>query len=556
MKKILLALLLLPLMAGATIPSGYYTPVKGKAGADLKAALQKLLYNHTQVSSYSDLPKYFQKTDVYPVGDPKHGQWWEMYGNIPIYLPSFYGMHREHSFPKSWWGGSTTTPAYVDLFHLYPAEAEANLAKSNYPLGEVQTWKFDNGVTKVGYPVAGQGGGAQQVFEPADVYKGDFARTYFYFVTTYSNLQWKYTYMVSQGAYPTLNKWSLDLLLKWHRMDPVSQKEIDRNEQVYKVQFNRNPFIDFPDLPEYIWGSKTLVPFDPGTAGGEVVTPSGDPELITPVQNQALDFGDVAMGSTTMAELFFRGQNLQGTLELMIYKGDTQAFSITTRSIGSAAANSDEGYALKVTFAPVKEGKNTARLLISDGGLPGSTGIDLIGYGHAVPTLTQLTATAATDVSATAYTARWDAAPQEEVVDYYSVTRTRYIDSPYQVEELVAETNDLLIDDCEPGTSESYHVRSARLGYFSTPSNEIWVELAAGISSVSAEQQPLRANPCDGGVTLATPVEHSNIRVYDTAGRMVAQMARGGNGTFVALGTGAYLMVTDQTARPLRLLVP
>ncbi|MDE6831764.1 MAG: endonuclease, partial [Muribaculaceae bacterium] len=156
-----MAVSLTAISASAEIPSGYYSNANGKKGAELKTALSNLIYNHTEVSSYSALPQYFQRTDVYP----ESNRWWDMYSDIPLYAPSFKGLNREHSFPKSWWGGSTTTPAYVDLNHLYPSEAAANMAKSNYPLGTVSTSKFDNGVVKVGYAVTGQGGGAAQVFE-------------------------------------------------------------------------------------------------------------------------------------------------------------------------------------------------------------------------------------------------------------------------------------------------------------------------------------------------------------------------------------------------------
>ncbi|MDE6397159.1 MAG: endonuclease, partial [Muribaculaceae bacterium] len=297
--------------ARADIPAGYYTSLNGKTGADLKTAVHNLVRNFTQVSSYSALPSYFMQTDVYP----ESRRWWDMYSDIPLYAPSFSGLNREHSFPKSWWGGLTNIPAYVDLNHLYPSEAAANMAKSNYPLGEVSTSqkpKFENGITTVGYPVAGQGGGAGFVFEPADEYKGDFARTYFYMATTYQDLTWKYTYMVSQNTYPTLNTWSVNLLLKWHHADPVSEKETLRNEAVYKIQNNRNPFIDFPELADYIWGAKTGMPFDP-SSGSE---PAGDPNLITPVQDMALDFGEVAVGKSVTSRLWFNGESLTAPIEL------------------------------------------------------------------------------------------------------------------------------------------------------------------------------------------------------------------------------------------------
>ena len=196
------------LTAAAAVPTGYYNSLNGKSEGELKTAVYTLTHNFTRVSSYSALPTYFQQTDVYP--DSR--RWWDMYSDIPLYAPSFSGLNREHSFPKSWWGGSTSVGAYVDLNHLYPSEMKANTAKSNYPLGVVdrtKSLKFDNGICAVGNPVRSQGGGAPYVFEPDDEYKGDFARTYFYMATTYQDLTWRYTFMVSQNLYPTLNTLSV-----------------------------------------------------------------------------------------------------------------------------------------------------------------------------------------------------------------------------------------------------------------------------------------------------------------------------------------------------------
>jgi hypothetical protein len=99
------------------------------------------------------------------------------------------------------------------------------------------------------------------VFEPTDEYKGDFARVYMYMVTCYEDLSSRWTSagrssMLQNNTYPTLNVYAVNLLLEWHRNDPVSQKELDRNDVVQKIQKNRNPFIDMPELAEYIWGTK------------------------------------------------------------------------------------------------------------------------------------------------------------------------------------------------------------------------------------------------------------------------------------------------------------
>ena len=190
--------------AGAGVPAGYYSSIDGKRGQDLKNAVHQLLKNHTVVT-YNSLWYHFPSTDC-RLDNPS--QVWDMYSNIIRYFrgsSSVSGMNREHSFPKSWWGG-TQVDAYTDLNHLYPSDGEANLAKNNYPLGEVSTASFDNGCTRVGTPMAGQGGGCATVFEPDDEYKGDFARTYFYMATCYKDYTWKYTYMVTNSSWQTLNQ--------------------------------------------------------------------------------------------------------------------------------------------------------------------------------------------------------------------------------------------------------------------------------------------------------------------------------------------------------------
>ena len=147
--------------ASATVPVGYYSTINGKRGQDLKNAVHQLLKNHT-VMTYSSLWYYFQSTDCH-FENPN--QVWDMYSNITRYFrgsSAVSGMNREHSFPKSWWGG-TQVDAYTDLNHLYPSDGEANLAKNNYPLGEVSSAYYDNGCTKVGTPMAGQGGGCSTV---------------------------------------------------------------------------------------------------------------------------------------------------------------------------------------------------------------------------------------------------------------------------------------------------------------------------------------------------------------------------------------------------------
>ena len=541
----MLLVLAVTLGASAEIPTGYYTSLNGKKDVALKTAARDIIYNHTRVSSYSDLPQYFRVTDR----RPDSNLWWEMYSDETFYIYSFEGLNREHSVPKSWWGGSTSVAAYTDLNHLYPSEMKANSAKSNLPLGTVLNATFDNGVSKVGPAPTGQGGGASKVFEPADEYKGDFARTYFYMATCYAGyLTWKYTYMFVDTDL-TLNEWSQNLLLKWHRQDPVSQKEIDRNEAVYGFQNNRNPFIDFPELAEYIWGNKKGQMFS--TALPE--TPTGETNLITPTQDMEVDFGQVAIGSEKSQRLFFKGENMVGSLTLTLSSksGNPEMFSLADESIKASLVNAESGYWLNIIYKPTAIGDHTARLIVSDGGLVGSRGIALVGSCLDVPALSAIVATEPSDITDNSYTANWEAATEE--IDYYIVTRTRYVDGVASAEEIEAEENSLEITDFDASTRETYSVQSVRLDYRSPMSNVITVE-HAGISGVEIDT-PLGTTYCPGGIRFVCGEEHTGGRIYDTMGRLVRTIDIITNNMEVMLPWGVYYIVTDQRSTPLGIIV-
>jgi len=219
---LLFLLLSIAVFAHATIPSDYYKNAEGKKDAELKTALFMIIRPHTQLEYYAS-STYFKTTDWNPAG-----YFWDMYSSFQ--RGSWTGMNREHNLPKSWWSDAPeTTVAYSDLHNLYPSDATANSAKSNYPPGEVGTTTFDNGVFKVGTNTFS--GYIGTVFEPDDQYKGDFARDYMYVVTCYEDYSanWRSlgtSSMLQRNIYPVFNTYAVNLLLKWHRNDPVSGKFI------------------------------------------------------------------------------------------------------------------------------------------------------------------------------------------------------------------------------------------------------------------------------------------------------------------------------------------
>ena len=275
----------------------YYQSIDGKHQADLKSALHDVIAPHTKLG-YSALWGAYEKVDYLPETNSQ-GQHKVMdyYSDEVHYFngngDAVGGMNKEHVVPKSWWGGSTSTPVGNDLIQVIPSEEKANGAKAHYPLGVVtgnvtypNTKSGPNTRMKVGKDAKGE-----NVFEPCDEYKGDFARIYFYVAVCYPDESWKQTVsdvevVFLKEDYPTLKSDILPMLLEWHNNDPVCEWEITRNNRAFQVQGNRNPFIDYPSLANYIWGEKNTTDFELSRAilysFDETQTTPPEPELETP----------------------------------------------------------------------------------------------------------------------------------------------------------------------------------------------------------------------------------------------------------------------------------
>ncbi len=244
----------------AAVPQGYYNGVDNKGSAEsILNALNSIINNHT-VISYSGLEPYYEQTDFYA------DTLWDMYSTCRFTMADANvpqkavcdGWNKEHVVCQSWLGSG---PMVSDLYNVYPTDARINNLRSNDPYGVVGSFSGfskdpdHHGLGKLGSSTTANVG---TVYEPDDQYKGDFARTFFYMVARYrSNTLNSGNGSKMFTSNPTnLTSYSLSFLLEWHRNDPVSQKEIDRNQAVYGIQHNRNPFIDYPELVEYIWGNK------------------------------------------------------------------------------------------------------------------------------------------------------------------------------------------------------------------------------------------------------------------------------------------------------------
>ncbi|MEZ8381614.1 endonuclease [Vibrio splendidus] len=253
----------------------YYKDAEGKVGFALKTALYQIIDNHSSqgytaiwtLVSEADLDAYYDTDgsilDMYsekPSGSDSI-QFTKVSDQCGQYSKEGDCYNREHSFPKSWFGGKVE-PMNSDGHHLFATDGYVNSKRSNWPFGEVSsaTYTSSNG-SKLG-SAANSLGYAGTVFEPIDEFKGDFARAYFYMATRYENeiANWEGNSTSSDAALDGTNTtvfepWLLTMLKRWHSEDAVSQKEIDRNKAVHDFQGNRNPFIDHPEFVSQIWGN-------------------------------------------------------------------------------------------------------------------------------------------------------------------------------------------------------------------------------------------------------------------------------------------------------------
>jgi len=284
MKRILLLCFLLPALVFSQIPSGYYDGTSSLTGYALKTKLHEIISSKNINWHYGDLTEFYNKTDLDKYYDHDASNTTillDIYSEIPngtdVYEYTVanltgsanaegQGWNREHMMPQSTF--NSNYPMYSDLFYVIPTDARINQLRSNYPYGIAKTtttpfYTFTNGsrISANGTPGSGYTG---RVYEPIDEFKGDIARSLLYFAVRYEGKLGLFNYYNGTSAAndrspldgteeKAFEDWYLNILLQWHNQDPVSQREIDRNNEVYALQKNRNPFIDYPQWVNAIW---------------------------------------------------------------------------------------------------------------------------------------------------------------------------------------------------------------------------------------------------------------------------------------------------------------
>ncbi|MCH4552444.1 endonuclease [Aestuariibaculum lutulentum] len=277
----LLSFFLLSTFVFAQIPTGYYDSATS-TGATLKTQLFNIINNNTNsstVANYGDLWTLYDQAAFKDSYYDNDNSLVDLYTEIPLSPDTFnfttitnqcgnYNSegdcyNREHVIPKSYFGGDSSYPMYSDAHFVFPSDGYVNGKHANYPYGTVNfaSYTSSNGSKLGSSSVSGYSG---SVFEPIDEFKGDVARAYFYFITRYEDqLSTFYTNYASSevsamfdgNTFPGIESNFLNILLTWNNLDPVSQYEINKNNEIYNFQGNRNPFIDDSSYITKIWGT-------------------------------------------------------------------------------------------------------------------------------------------------------------------------------------------------------------------------------------------------------------------------------------------------------------
>lgn len=271
--------------AMAQAPAGYYTDTSGLTGYALKTRLHQVIKAGHSDQGYPSLYDGYKTTDkdIYYEND---GTLLDMYSERPnapeLYTYSLtnagdrcgqysaegHCFNREHTIPQSLF--NEASPMKNDIHFVIPTDGWVNGQRGNIPYGKVNSpnWTSSNGSKRGPNASSGFNG---IVFEPIDEFKGDLARIVFYFATRYQDRipDFSQGNILDGTTTRSLQQWQAELLLQWHQQDPVSDKEIDRNNAAFAYQGNRNPFVDHPRWVDCIWGNANCnTAIDTGTDTG------------------------------------------------------------------------------------------------------------------------------------------------------------------------------------------------------------------------------------------------------------------------------------------------
>jgi endonuclease I len=359
MKKIiLLGSVLLSTFLFAQAPSGYYSTATG-TGYTLKTQLYNIIKGHTDrgysglwtTYSTSDRDNQYENDntiiDIYSERPTSADPYTFIYSTEQCGTYSNEGdcYNREHIIPQSTF--NSAAPMVSDAHFIPPTDGKVNGMRSNYPHGTVATATFTslNGGKLGSSSVSGYTG---TVFEPINEFKGDIARMYFYFATRYENTVSGYSYAMFNGtSNQVFTTAFLNMLKTWHANDPVSAREIARNNAIYARQGNRNPFIDNPSYVTSIWGAA------PG-GSTDTTAPSVPSSLTSPSKT-----------ATSVSLSWNASTDNVGVTGYEVYRGTTLVTTVTTTTYNVTGLTASTAYSFSVKAKDAAGNKSASSSVLS-----------------------------------------------------------------------------------------------------------------------------------------------------------------------------------------------
>ena len=506
MRRIVLCLLFIPCLVYGQ--AEYYRSVEGLKKAELKTALHDLI-QPDQVLRYGGKGEGYTWAGFYAADWLEGGYVRDRYSDEQRLFnadkSAVANMNIEHIWANSWWGHLVNN-AYCDLFNLYPADGPANGRKSNNPIGVVDgTVAYDNGVIKVGKSSSYRADSLITAWEPADEWKGDFARTYFYMATCYQHMKdlWTTTegwLTVDGSEWPTMRPWVYNLMLAWAKEDPVDEIEQNRNEVIQTFQGNRNPFVDYPQLCEYIWGDSVDYKF-------YIDSKSTKSELFVPAANVNIDYGLQALSKGYETALVLRGRNITGGVDV---SADNSEFQLGATHI--SAEEIEAGYALPVSISPAAAGSYETQLSITGDGFSQVNTLS-VSFVDGIP------AYAATDivcsVSSRRFTANW-MAYQEGATYTLDVYTKDAVGTHISYGSYTTTDNSYQVTGVKASTTYYYTVSIYEGGTLVASSNEVTIEMpdVEPVFSLSSYNISFSATPGNASAPVTVSITALAIPEY------------------------------------------
>ncbi len=347
---LLIAAVTLLSFSGIAQPIGFYNGTESKTGDALKQVLHDKINNHVDFS-YNQAKYLINYSDADPDNPMNVILFYSQISrNASLYGTGAGFINREHVWAKSHGNFSGIRPMDGDALNLRPEDGLVNENRSNLDFDNVQP----NGINDA---IATSCWYNESAYEPGPLTKGQVARILFYMATRYEGTDGEIDLeLVSKlNNYPEAKFGNLTTLLEWNKQYPPSAMERQRNERIFRIQQNRNPFVDHPEFADYIWANGTLTDPEFGNFNmtPEFPLPNDSVKISLTIKNStdlsdvSIFWGDAFDSETHEVKMEKLVDNYSANLSLSGYMaGDMIYFKVQTTNSTNKKTNFRANYLL------------------------------------------------------------------------------------------------------------------------------------------------------------------------------------------------------------------